>query len=165
MCKIFLSNRLKHDFLIYKRTICIHFQPIDPHSNSDPKKYTHPHTLIREEEQDLLLYYKVFHHINYCNWSSTNIVNFIIHLTKTHWGIGLWGRERGHIVLGVSGRAGWARERSAAQISSEADSSLTGIRGLPVNNRGSDLGHLAPWQCAHFSSLPLSLSLCGNIFL
>lgn len=51
----------------------------------------------------------------------------------------------GTLCCGVgSGRPVQSRERSVAQISSEADSSLTGIRGLPVNNRGSDLGHLAP---------------------
>lgn len=40
--------------------------------------------------------------------------------------------ERGHIVL-------W--KRNTAQISAEADSPLTGIRGATVNNMGSDLGH------------------------
>ncbi len=29
----------------------------------------------------------------------------------------------------------------------------------PVNNRGSDPGHLAPWQSAHFSSITLILSV------
>lgn len=53
-------------------------------------------------------------------------------------------RESGHIVLWRGSVVPVRVERKAfAQITSEADSSLTGIRGLPVNNRGSDLGHLA----------------------
>lgn len=52
-----------------------------------------------------------------------------------------------------SGQSGQSRDGAAAQISSAADSSLTGIRGLPVNNRGSDSGQLAILQSAHSSSI------------
>lgn len=52
-------------------------------------------------------------------------------------------REWVYCAVQGSGRPGQSGEGSAAQICSEADSSLTGITGLPVNNRGSDLGHLA----------------------
>lgn len=51
-----------------------------------------------------------------------------------------------------SGHRGQNGEGNAAQISSVADSSLTGIRGLSVNNRGSVLGQPAPLQSLHFSS-------------
>lgn len=71
-------------------------------------------------------------------------------------------REWVHCAVEGLGRPTQSRDRSAAQISSEADSSLTGTRRLPVNNRGSDLGHLAPWS-AHFSSVILSLSLLPTV--
>lgn len=75
-------------------------------------------------------------------------------------------RERGvHCAAEGSGRPGQSRQRSAAQISSEADSSLTGIRGPAVNNRGSDLGHLGLWQSAHFSSITLPLCVLWDIFI
>lgn len=71
-------------------------------------------------------------------------------------------REWVHCAVEGLGRPTQSRDRSAAQISSEADSSLTGTRRLPVNNRGSDVGHLAPWS-AHFSSVILSLSLLPTV--
>lgn len=58
-----------------------------------------------------------------------------------------------------SGQSSQSQDGNAAQISSAADSSLTGIRGLPVNNRGSDSGQLAPVQSAHSSSITPFLSV------
>lgn len=79
----------------------------------------------------------------------------------------VWRSESGaQYAAQGSGHRGQNGDGNASQISSVADSSLTGIRGLSVNNRGSVLGQPAPLQSVHFSSVALifSVSSWGQTF-